>query len=374
MTEQALQAEIVRLNKVVQALMDHAERGEQGSAYNLFQTTIMLEDQVRHRTEELQAALHENERITRALRESEEKFRALVDQSLVGITLTDGEHFVYANPCFAAMTGYRVDELIQMSLLDITPEIDRPRASELIRKRMTDIHRREGFVVNVLCKSGALMNAEISGASIHIAGKVLLMSVWLDVTERLRIEREVQALNQALREQAIRDPLTGLFNRRHLKETLDRQLQSARAEGFEVSLIMGDIDHFKRVNDSYGHLAGDQVLRTFGELVARHSRPDDIGCRYGGEEFLLVLPKVSLETACLRAEQLRLAVESASVRCDAMEIRVTASFGVASYPAHGRESASLVAAADAAMYAAKEAGRNRVQCAPDAILASEGGA
>ncbi len=371
MSEQNLQNEILRLNKIIQALMNRAERSDnmQGSDFNLFHTAIVLEEQVRSRTAELEAALGENERITRALRESETKFRALVDQSLVGITLIEGERFVYANPKFASIVGYSIEELMRMGPLDITPEKERQRADKLMRRWMAGLFNQDAFVVNVLRKDGALVNAEISGGSpVTIGGKLAVMAVWADVTERMRIEREVQALNLILREQAMRDPLTGLFNRRYLEETLEREIALAQRQGYAVSLIMGDIDHFKAVNDTRGHQAGDAVLRKCGEMIERHSRSSDICCRYGGEEFLLVLPNVPQEKAFERAEQLRRAVEEATVLFEAGGIHVTASFGVASYPAHGGDSDSLIAAADSALYGAKSAGRNQVKfCAVDGM-------
>jgi diguanylate cyclase (GGDEF)-like protein len=125
-------------------------------------------------------------------------------------------------------------------------------------------------------------------------------------------------------------------------------------------MIMGDLDHFKAVNDRYGHLGGDEVLRTFGDLMKRQVRGSDIYCRYGGEEFLLVLPQMSTEDAVKRAEQLRLAMAAAPVPYGDFVIAVTASFGVATFPRDGRTGDELIAAADSALYAAKAAGRNRV--------------
>jgi len=127
-----------------------------------------------------------------------------------------------------------------------------------------------------------------------------------------------------------------------------------------ISVIMGDLDHFKAVNDQYGHQAGDEVLRVFGGLMKQQARASDIYCRYGGEEFLLILPKMPEASAIERAEQLRAAMAAAPVICGACAIAMTASFGVATYPRDGRTGDELIAAADGALYAAKAAGRNRV--------------
>lgn len=231
-SEEALRAEIARLNKIILALMNRAERSMslQGSDFNLFQTAIVLEGQVRQRTEELEAAL-----------------------------------------------------------------------------------------------------------------------------------REVQSLQAKLREQALRDPLTGLYNRRYLTETFDRELLRAERYSRPVSVIMCDIDHFKTVNDTYGHRAGDEVIKVFSELLQRNARGSDICCRYGGEEFLLVLFDMTGDDACLRTEQLRQAFAGTAITWGETDIQVTASFGVAVFPLDGRTSDVLIAAADAALYAAKDGGRNQVK-------------
>jgi diguanylate cyclase (GGDEF)-like protein len=170
----------------------------------------------------------------------------------------------------------------------------------------------------------------------------------------------VQALQEILREQSTHDALTGLYNRRYLEQTMDRELISAKRHGHFVSVIMGDLDHFKAVNDRYGHLAGDEVLRAFGDLLKRQVRASDIFCRYGGEEFLLVLPQISTEVAFKRAEQLRSEMAAAPVPYGTSLIAVTASFGIATFPRDGQTSEEVIAAADSALYAAKGAGRNRV--------------
>lgn len=172
---------------------------------------------------------------------------------------------------------------------------------------------------------------------------------------------EIEGLQAKLRDQAIRDPLTGLFNRRYLDETLARELSEAERGNYPVSFVMVDIDHFKRVNDTYGHKAGDLVLQALAEQLRDHSRVGDIACRYGGEEFLLVLPHASTEMARQRAEEWRVLFEALRVRYGEQEIGATLSLGVATYPAHGNTGAAVIARADEALYAAKKGGRNRIE-------------
>lgn len=165
---------------------------------------------------------------------------------------------------------------------------------------------------------------------------------------------------QAMQQRAVTDPLTGLYNRHFLEESFKRELLIAERAGHPVSVIMGDLDHFKTVNDRHGHLAGDEVLRAFGALLSNNARATDIICRYGGEEFLLVLPGLPQEGAALRAEQLRRAMSTTHVDYSGSQIKVTVSFGVATYPTDGRTPDELIASADSALYSAKAEGRNRV--------------
>ena len=174
---------------------------------------------------------------------------------------------------------------------------------------------------------------------------------------------EIRELHLRLKEQAIRDPLTGLYNRRYLDETLERELSRAKREGYPVSLTMIDLDHFKHVNDTYGHKAGDEVLITLSTLLQSQAREGDIPCRYGGEEFLLVLPRMSLEVASQRAEQWREAFGNMKTRHGELEISVTMSIGLAAYPDHGATAEDLIDSADQALYQAKAAGRNRLAIA-----------
>jgi diguanylate cyclase (GGDEF)-like protein len=171
-------------------------------------------------------------------------------------------------------------------------------------------------------------------------------------------------LRERLRDQSIRDALTGLFNRRYLEETLDRELRRAERDLQPVGVLMLDIDHFKRFNDSFGHGAGDEVLRALGHLLMSHVRVEDIACRYGGEEFTVVLPGCSLETAVTRAEVLREQARDLQVYHAGQALGgITVSVGVAAFPLHGSTEAAVVRAADEALYQAKQAGRNRTSIA-----------
>ncbi|MGA2525883.1 MAG: diguanylate cyclase [Smithellaceae bacterium] len=171
---------------------------------------------------------------------------------------------------------------------------------------------------------------------------------------------EIEALQIKLKEEAIRDPLTGLYNRRFLQETLNREIAHADRASIPLSLAMIDLDHFKKINDTYGHLIGDLFLITLGNLLAQKTRSSDVSCRYGGEEFVIVMPAATLEEAAQRTDQLRVEFSEMKIDTGNGKIGITLSAGVAGYPIHGNSDKNLLDAADRALYAAKAKGRNRV--------------
>jgi len=168
-------------------------------------------------------------------------------------------------------------------------------------------------------------------------------------------------LNAELEDLVTVDPLTGLYNRRFMDESLEREVVRANRKQAPLAVIMIDIDHFKRINDTYGHAAGDVVLRAAGESMKQHIRASDVVCRYGGEEFLILMPEAGPEIARERAEALRLAVQALEISHEGKPLgQVTISLGLAMLPQHGTRVAALVSAADAALYEAKNRGRNRL--------------
>ena len=174
--------------------------------------------------------------------------------------------------------------------------------------------------------------------------------------ENARLYREAQEL-------AVTDGLTRLMLRRPLMERLDLELKRAQEQGQPMSLVMLDIDHFKSVNDTYGHPAGDLVLREVAAVLRRSVRDVDLCGRYGGEEFVVILPQTPLDGAKLVAERVREAVAMRGFELRGERREITVSLGVATAPEHGMEARALIGAADEALYASKQAGRNRVTLA-----------
>jgi diguanylate cyclase (GGDEF)-like protein len=192
-----------------------------------------------------------------------------------------------------------------------------------------------------------LVQRKKSEESLHIANQALIQRV-----------REVEQLQQELRELSHRDGLTGLYNRRYLIDAVSRELTLAERNKIPMSLVMLDVDHFKSINDTQGHQSGDAVLVQLAKLLANMARSSDIVCRYGGEEFLLVLTGASLETAMARADGIRVACEAQMINFQGNSLKVTVSAGVAVFPEHGRTLNELLQRADQALYQAKRNGRN----------------
>jgi diguanylate cyclase (GGDEF)-like protein/PAS domain S-box-containing protein len=219
-----------------------------------------------------------------------------------------------------------------------------------------------------------LVNLFIDQAAIAIENARLYASAQHEIAERRQVEiklsqandtlemqlEEIRGLQDELREQAIHDPLTGVFNRRYLNETLAREIARAGRENNQLSVIMSDIDHFKIINDTYGHPVGDKFLVAVASLMKNHARGSDIVCRYGGEEFLLVLPGTALDSAAQRAEEIRQMCAEVVIKHEGQDLKITMSFGVATHPDHGKEADEIIIKADKAMYQSKHTGRNRV--------------
>lgn len=168
-------------------------------------------------------------------------------------------------------------------------------------------------------------------------------------------------LRETLRNQSVRDALTGLFNRRYLEESLERETSRAIRDQSSIAILMFDIDHFKDFNDLYGHLAGDAVLRALGNFLTKNTRGQDIVCRYGGEEFALVLGGATLEGALRRAQELRESIKHLEVESSGHLLRaITVSIGVGVFPDHGSTVAEILRSADQALYRAKREGRDQV--------------
>jgi diguanylate cyclase (GGDEF)-like protein/PAS domain S-box-containing protein len=309
-----------------------------------------------------------------ALRDSQQRYRQLFEAESDALLLIENEtgRIIEANTAASRLYGYSGEELRWMRNHELSAE---PEATEYI-SRSTPVdfetvvtiplrhHRR---------RDGSTVPVEITGRFFELGGRGVHLAAIRDISARLATENalrdansrlmqqlaEIEALQVTLKEQAMRDPLTGLYNRRFFEEACANELARAQREGYPVALAMFDVDHFKAVNDTYGHAAGDEVLIAMARLLRDHARVSDVACRYGGEEFMLLLPHIALEDARARVEQLRQECADSAIAFGSFRMSVTVSIGLAAYPAHGLTARELIGRADEALYRAKNLGRNQ---------------
>ena len=214
--------------------------------------------------------------------------------------------------------------------------------------------------VPLIVKSGTIGLLCLTGAAGTTVGSITRQQLAVAVCETIKLSLYNLKLREELREQATHDPLTGLCNRRYLEENLARELHRAQRGNWPLCVVMLDLDHFKPFNDSFGHDAGDSTLRELSQVLREKLRKSDILSRYGGDEFVLVLPNSSLADARQRLEQILVLIKQKQTRQGSLLGQVTVSAGVAASPEHGSTVSELVRAADVALVAAKKAGRDRV--------------
>lgn len=195
-----------------------------------------------------------------------------------------------------------------------------------------------------------------------------------DITEHIWLENDLQYANNVLKtqlaeieelraklqEQAIRDPLTDVYNRRYMAEYLDQEIARALRDHYPVTVVIMDMDHFKRFNDNHGHRCGDLVLRAFAQFLVDHTRRSDVVCRYGGEEFVILMPNATMQDSYERVEVWRQDFSETAINYDSMKFSATFSAGLATFPDHGSTGDAILQAADQALYRSKNNGRNRV--------------
>ena len=277
----------------------------------------------------------------------------------------------------------------QLRMIDFNPAAARLLSMDLNKKMGSQIQSTENFwekVENHFDKNST-KRIEISTQSsskkyldVHITplhdhrkrflGWALMMD---DISTRKQAEKELHAVNKQLKQQlgeiqdlqnklhdqAMRDSITGVYNRRFLEETLSREISHAQRKGKPLSIIMLDIDFFKKVNDSFGHKIGDDVIISLSRLLQKETRDSDCVSRYGGDEFVLVMPEMTKEDAFQRAELWRNAIKSNELLIGEYKIGITVSMGISAFPANGSDSEVLLKAADEALYQAKATGRDR---------------
>ncbi len=264
--------------------------------------------------------------------------------------------------------GFRhaVDRLPDLILLDIDlPDTD---GFDICRRLKEKAETRQIPVIFLTGQTDT--EAKVKGLDLGAVDYVTKPFDEVELRARVRAALRTKRLQDLLQQQSFLDGLTGIWNRTYLNHRLEGELNLAKRYGRRLSVILGDIDYFKRVNDTHGHLFGDYVIQRVAEALSRAARRSDIACRYGGEEFAFLLPGASIGPAAVVAERLRLAIEGEAFDLKGTQVQITISFGVASTAGlNPMTSEALLTRADQALYAAKESGRNRVHV----YLADDGG-
>ena len=315
---------------------------------------------------QLSLEIVERKRAEAASRESEERYRALTENSLTGIYIHEDDLLVYVNKRLEAMGGYSPREMLGRSFWEFVHPQDRQIVKEGYIPGSLNKAQPGHHEFRFLCKNGAVKWVEALCSSIRHRGRPATMGNVTDVTQRKRAEEEREQLiadltiaREALYFQANRDALTSLWNRFAVLERLNEELDRAAREKQSLAVIMTDLDHFKRINDTYGHQVGDLVLQETASRIRSSLRPYDIVGRYGGEELLIAMPGCDEERAVSLAERIRLAVCDRPIETDEGPVAVTVSLGVALVDGPTKADVDeVISRADNALYRAKDAGRN----------------
>lgn len=310
--------------------------------------------------------ISERKRAEKLLRDSEERFRRMFEEhhAVMLVVEQDTGRILDANRSAQEFYGYSRSVMQTMCITDINTLTREQIWQERQRAAQNKLNY---FIFPHRLANGDIRIVEVHASPLMLDGKAALFSIIHDITERKRTEEslrihmeEVERLQAELRELSLHDPLTDLYNRRYLDEALGREVARANREHKALSIIIADIDRFKIVNDTYGHQLGDRFLMEMAKLMRMNSRGSDIVCRYGGEEFLLVIPGASTTDAFNRADEIRKRCAEFFIRHDGEILAITISLGVATYPCHGQDIEEVIAKADKALYRSKAAGRNRV--------------
>lgn len=317
-----------------------------------------LED-LRRQIADFEILVNQKKQVEKALEKSQEKYHRVFDNAISPIYVFDDKKgFIDSNQAGLDLLGYSRDELLKLAIHDVDadPQVVLPAHKQLLQGHDLanyehQLKTKDGKIITIINNSIPLKNA---------AGNIIgMQSILIDITERKNMEEKLQYLSE-------HDPLTGLNNRKILEQQLIYEINRAIRYKHALSVLMLDLDHFKLINDAYGHQAGDTVLHNFAKLLKSSIRKTDYAARYGGEEFVIILPETSLSKAEELAKQLCIQAATHLNFIENNKIKVTTSIGVCSFSEHGESWEELLHAADSAMYSAKDSGRNCVRVAKNA--------
>jgi len=315
-----------------------------------------LEQKIRKLEEE--AA--EGRRAIAELSESEERYRLLVENANEAILVIQDAAVKFVNSRAIVSFGYSEEEFRLISILDLVHPEDRGLVTERYLQKIGGDPSPTRYIYRAIHKNGEIQWIENSSVMIRWEGRPATLNLVTNITDRKRMEESLIESERRYRELSIIDDLTQLYNSRHFHNQLKMEIDRADRYGQPLAMLFLDLDDFKRFNDTYGHVEGDRVLSLLGQVITGQLRQTDSAYRYGGEEFIILLPLTSGRDGTVTAERIRVGFKQRAITSATGEdVHMTVSIGVAQYRP-GEDMKALVSRADRLMYQAKKSGKDRV--------------
>lgn len=303
----------------------------------------------------------ERHRLQVALRESELRYRNLVENIQDGVIILKDSYLDFVNPAFAGLFGVEAELLLGVELASLIPHEEREKIKTLITTTWKENQPNEGEFTLMPSSERMAISIHLKLNKFTFAGEPALIGTVRDITKRKLAERKLQETLKEMEKLSVTDDLTGLYNRRHALNIAGNEVSRSKRYSSPLGLIMLDVDRFKEINDKYGHLVGDDVLITVADVLKENIRTPDTVARYGGDEFIIILPQTENDQAKSIAERLRNKVsEKYFVTGKGNQIRLTISIGVTQLRDDSDTLEDLIRRADSALYSSKKSGRDAV--------------
>ncbi len=317
-------------------------------------------EELEQRIRELEQEAAEGRRAMAELSESEERYRLLVENANEAILVIQDTAVKFVNSRAIAAFGYSEEEFRSISILDLVHPEDRGLVTERYLQKIGGDPTPTRYIYRTIHKNGETQWIENSSVMIRWEGQPATLNLVTNITDRKRMEEALIESERKFRELSIIDDLTQLYNSRHFHNQLKMEIDRADRYGQPLAMLFLDLDDFKRFNDTYGHVEGDRVLSLLGQVITGQLRQTDSAYRYGGEEFIILLPLTAGRDGAVTAERIRVEFKQRAITpATGGDVHMTVSIGVAQYRP-GEDMKAFVSRADRLMYQAKKSGKDRV--------------
>jgi len=305
--------------------------------------------------------ISERKKLEEALKKEKDRFKSLLDNASEGIYIRKDHEFKYFNKKFRELLGYSEDELRKLPYTSIIDESVFEICSQYYQKILNGEKVKLPYESIFKRKDGTRIFVEININPVEWEDGIAIQGFVRDITEKKKLENKLKEVNKKLHELAIKDDLTGVFNQRFFREQLKLKYMESKRYKFPISLILIDIDNFKEINDTFGHLAGDFILKEVAEILRRNVRDSDIIARYGGDEFAIILPHADKEQAKKVAQRINCAIREKEFWYELNPIKITVSIGISTISKSiVKDEKELFKIADNALYKVKQKGKNDI--------------